>query len=109
MRASSGRWQSTGSGSKAVDRHRGSLAVKDRTTSGSAWGFLKVDGSARERLQLDGDTAVHEEAVEASGRVLVGARHLELRSEQRLTWSGKRRKQPLLLDEGLQRIRAGGN
>jgi hypothetical protein len=31
------------------------------------------------------------------------------RSEQRLAWSEKRRKQPLLLDEGLQCIRAGGN
>jgi hypothetical protein len=30
------------------------------------------------------------------------------RSEQRLAWSEKRRKQPLLLDEGLQRIRATG-
>jgi hypothetical protein len=68
-----------------------------------------VDGSAHGWLQLDGDAAVHEEAAEASGGVLVGARRLEQRSEQRLAWSGKRRKQPLLLDEGLQRIRAGIN
>jgi hypothetical protein len=52
---------------------------------------------------------VHKEATEASGGVLVGGQRLEQQSEQRLAWSGKRRKQPLLLDEGLQRIRAGGN
>jgi hypothetical protein len=52
---------------------------------------------------------VHEEATEASGGVLIGTRLLEQSSKQRLAWSGKRRKQPLLLDEGLQRIREGRN
>jgi hypothetical protein len=109
MRGSSRRWQRTSSGSKAIGQRRGGLAAKERTTSGSARGFLAVDGSAHGRLQLDGDAAAHEEAAKASGGVLIGARRLEQKSEQRLAWSGKRRKQPLLLDEGLQRIRADGN
>jgi hypothetical protein len=46
--------------------------------------------------------------------MVLGARRLSAygsstrRSEHRLTWSGKRRKQPLLLDEGLQWIRETG-
>jgi hypothetical protein len=43
MRASSGRWQRTGSGSKVVGRRRGGLAVKERTASCSVWGFLAAD------------------------------------------------------------------
>jgi hypothetical protein len=109
MRGSSGRWQRTSSGSKAVGQCRGGLAAKERMAPGSTRGFLTVDGSAHGRFQLDGDAAVHEAVTEASGGVLIGARRLEQRCEQRLAWSGKWRKQPLLLDEGLQRIRAGGN
>jgi hypothetical protein len=36
MRASSGRWQRTGSGSKAVGQRRGGLAAKKRMAPGSA-------------------------------------------------------------------------
>jgi hypothetical protein len=79
MRASSGRWQRTGSGSKAVGQCRGGLAAKERTAPGSAQGFLAVDGSAHGWLQLDGDTAAHEEAVEASSGVLIDAWRLEQR------------------------------
>jgi hypothetical protein len=101
MRVSSGMWQRTGSVLKVVSQRRRGLVVKERMVSGSARGFLAVDGSARGQLQLDGDAVVHKEATKASSEVLIGAWRLEQRSEKRLAWSGMRRKQPLLLDEGL--------
>jgi hypothetical protein len=73
MRASSGRWERIGSGSKAVSQRRGDLVAKERMASGLAQGFLAVDGSANGRLQLDGNAAVHKEVTEASGGALIGA------------------------------------
>jgi hypothetical protein len=40
MRASSGRWQRTGSESKAVGRRRGGLTAKERTMPSCLWLFL---------------------------------------------------------------------
>jgi hypothetical protein len=68
-------------GSKAVGWRRGGLAAKERMVPSSARGFLAVDGSTRGWVQLDGDAVVHEEAAEASGGVLIGARCLEQISE----------------------------
>jgi hypothetical protein len=73
MRVSLGRWQRTGSRSKAADRRRGSPAAKG--ANGAEFGSGIPHGG-----WLGDSAAVHEEAVEASGRVLISTPHLEQRS-----------------------------